>query len=170
VTSIPQVVPSKVDDEYKRDYLSEVLQTRIYGALLSAAEHRKTYEGLTRKEVAEKTGKDETAISKLFAKPQNFTLKTISDLAYALDLEIEFAFVSRANRDHVFLDVGFRNRHLSRTNTLAQGATVNLLDSPTTTSALLRFTKRPHYRLSASRGQAVLTAPGMIEPAKDAAP
>lgn len=157
-------VPSKVDDEYKRGYLADVFQARVFGAFLSAAEHRKSNYGVTRKEIAVRSGKDETAVSKTFSRPQNWTLKTVSDLAYALDLDVEFALVDRKDRDCVFLDVGFRRRRLGHTNCLAPEQNNN---APTTEYTNMLLHARMRVGIFSRVGQVAL--PGQLCPADNAA-
>lgn len=101
-----QLPSSENDNKYARLHMADVLRGRVFGAIYAAAEFRKNEEGLSRKELAEKMGRDEAVVSRTFSAPNNWTLKTVSDLCFALNLRLEFVFIDRSNQERVFLDTG----------------------------------------------------------------
>jgi transcriptional regulator with XRE-family HTH domain len=86
---------------------------RVFGAYLNALQHRKRCDGLTRRELASRSGKDETAVSRLFNGPANWTLRTIADLSVALDVKVEFKLVDRRDSNISFLDNGIEKQQSS---------------------------------------------------------
>lgn len=53
--------------------------------------------GLKQQEIAEKLGVNRSVVNKRLLGEANLTLRTIADLAWAMDAEIEFALKSRVN-------------------------------------------------------------------------
>lgn len=100
------------DNAYLRAYMVEVMQVRFFGAFLSAAEHRKAADGLSRKALSDLLGKDEGFVSRLFSKPSNMTIKTMAEICFALNIELQFALVDNKDKGRVFLDVGMRCRQV----------------------------------------------------------
>jgi len=70
--------------------------------LVTSQQFRKETEGLTQKALGEGIGKTEDNTSKLLSAPRNWTIKTISDLAGALNLDFHFRLVDRNDRYRVF--------------------------------------------------------------------
>jgi hypothetical protein len=89
-----------------RSYYAGVFETQVFGAFSLALEYRKELEGVTQKSVADGIGKSEDNVSKLFSKPRNWQLKTISDLCYALDLTFEFVLIDRHEPSRLFTATG----------------------------------------------------------------
>lgn len=92
--------------EQRRKFASEVLEASFFGAFLLAIEARKNEASLTQSELAQRTGREKTGISKLLSGPRNWQIRTISDLAEALDLRVEFALVDRLNPQRRFTPTG----------------------------------------------------------------
>ncbi|MCJ2135626.1 hypothetical protein MKK69_16465 [Methylobacterium sp. J-026] len=95
-----------------RLYMAEVLRARLFGAIRVAAEYRKNVEGLTRKDVADRMGRDEATVSRTFSAPANWTIKTISDLCYSLNLDMQFVLIDRLDKDRVFVDTGMHFKRI----------------------------------------------------------
>lgn len=102
-----------------RLFMADVLRARLFGAIRVAAEYRKEAEGLARKDVADRMGRDEATVSRTFSAPANWTLKTISDLCYALNLDIQFVLIDRLDRDRVFVDTGMHCKKIHQGQRLA---------------------------------------------------
>ena len=87
---------------------AQVLETEIFGAFWLAIEARREESGLTQTQLAERTGRDKTNISKLLDGPRNWTLKTISDLAEALNVQVELVLKDRESVARSFTPTGVR--------------------------------------------------------------
>lgn len=92
--------------EGRRQFAAYVLETSFFGAYMTAIAARKGEQELTQNDLAERTGRDKTGISKLLSGPRNWTIKTISDLAEALDLRVEFKLVDLYNPIRQFTPTG----------------------------------------------------------------
>ncbi len=70
-------------------YFRQRLKNRVFDKLLAffAAEAKRT--GVTRKDIADRLGKDPAQITRMLSSPSNLTLDTISDFLLALDAEAE---------------------------------------------------------------------------------
>jgi hypothetical protein len=95
-------------DANQRDFLGESLARRIFGAIYDALMVRKKDPGLTPTEFGERIGRDKTGVSKILRGPGNWTIKKISDVANALDLEVEVRFIDRRNTHRVFTPTGIQ--------------------------------------------------------------
>lgn len=115
-TNLPS---TESDNKYMRLYMADVLRARLFGAVRAAAEYRKDVEGLTRKEVADRMGRDDATVSRTFAAPANWTIKTISDLCYALNLDMQFVLVDRLDKDRVFVDTGMHCKRIHQGQRIA---------------------------------------------------
>ena len=82
-------------DENERDYLFEMLKRDVFGAYHQGCTLRKEDSCLTKVEVSERIGKDKTSISKLLKGPANWTLRTLSDLSNALDMDVKITLWDR---------------------------------------------------------------------------
>lgn len=85
-------------NDFDRTLNAEMLQTQIFGAYFSAIEFRKSNVNLTNVEIARRSGWSRSHITKIMARPQNWTIETISRMATALDLEFTFVLVDRTDR------------------------------------------------------------------------
>jgi transcriptional regulator with XRE-family HTH domain len=94
------------DYKYRRAFASEIIEAAFFGAFMVAIDARKNEEHLTQIELAKRTGKEKTGMSKLLAGPRNWKLSTISDLAEALDLRLEFVLIDRHNPIRRFTQTG----------------------------------------------------------------
>ncbi len=73
-------------------YFRQSFRNAVFQKLLKVFADKAQYEGFTQSDVAAKLAKDRGQISRIFAGPKNWTLDTLSDLALALDMEVEIAF------------------------------------------------------------------------------
>lgn len=87
----------QVSSERRRKFAAELMESAFFGAFLLAIEARKSEQALTRSELGKRMGREKTGISKLLSGPRNWQVDTISDLAEALDVRLEFALVDRLN-------------------------------------------------------------------------
>lgn len=92
--------------EFRRKFAAELLEASFFGALITAIGARKTELQMTQSELALKTGREKTGMSKLLSGPRNWKLSTISDLAEALDLRLEFSFVDNLHPHRRFTATG----------------------------------------------------------------
>jgi hypothetical protein len=104
---MPPSLDTSKFDENEREFLGLTLERQIFGALYSAVQDRKDCLGLTRAEFGRRIGRDKTGVSKLLRGPGNWTIRTISDFANALDLDVEITFVDRRDVNRVFTPFGF---------------------------------------------------------------
>ena len=125
-------------DANEREFLGITLARQIFGALYSAVEDRHTNHGLTRGELAERTGRDKTGVSKLLRGPSNWTIRTISDVANGLELDVEITFVDRYDRLRAFTPTGLavfpeqpENYYVSRVDDPLLGTLTAALNMPT---------------------------------------
>lgn len=72
-------------------YYQQRLRNRAFEAVLAYFEQRAVQEGLTKKELARRLGKDPSQITRWFSGPGNWTLDTVSDLLLAMGAEPELA-------------------------------------------------------------------------------
>jgi transcriptional regulator with XRE-family HTH domain len=94
--------------EERRAFASEIIEAAFFGAFMVAIDARKAEEKLTQATLAKRTGREKTGISKLLSGPRNWQLSTISDLAEALDLRLEFCFVDEHNPMRRFTQTGMQ--------------------------------------------------------------
>ncbi|SRR6266849_9266194 len=90
----------------RRTFAAQLLEASFFGAFIMAIDARKNEQGLTQGELAQRAGREKTGISKLLSGPRNWTIRTISDLAEALDLAVEFVLVDRLNSFRQFTPTG----------------------------------------------------------------
>ncbi len=90
----------------EREFLSDLLQREIFSAFYEAAVHRKATSDLTQSDLARRIGADKARVSKLLRNHGNWTIETISDLANALDLRVEFALSDTVEPTQVFTATG----------------------------------------------------------------
>ena len=92
--------------EQRRKFAAEMIEAAFFGAFVTAIAIRKEEQSLTQVELAKRTGREKTGISKLLSRPRNWQLHTISDLAEALNLRLEFSLVDRVNPMRRFTQTG----------------------------------------------------------------
>jgi len=105
---------SDADLKFERAFQKEVLQTSVYGAFMSVIETRKEENGLTQANLATLTGKDKTGVSKLLSEPKNWTIRTVSDLCVALDVQFLFCLIDNTHETRVFTGTGVEHVNLQR--------------------------------------------------------
>jgi hypothetical protein len=71
------------------EYYRRRFQNRVFGKLLDFITAEAQRDHITKKEMAERLGKDPGHLSRLLSQPSNLTLDTISDILLALDAEAE---------------------------------------------------------------------------------
>ena len=82
------------------------MEAEVFGAFTLAFDTRVSESAMTQTQLAERLGKDKTGTSKLLSAPRNWTIRTISDLAVALNVVVEFSLRDRVNPDRVFMPTG----------------------------------------------------------------
>ncbi len=97
--------------DYDREYFCEVNAHAIFSAFFCAIQYRRDNSGMTQKELARRTGKDKSTISKMMNGPANWNLKTAAEMAFALDLEVEIVLVDKSNINRTFTPSGIVQRH-----------------------------------------------------------
>ncbi len=108
----PPLMPPSTPESQRKKSLAykevafRVLDASIFGAFLLAIEARRDEDSLTQTKLAELMGRDKANISKLLEGPQNWTVQTISDLAQALDLEVEFVLHDKHKPGRQFTPTG----------------------------------------------------------------
>jgi transcriptional regulator with XRE-family HTH domain len=85
-------------DAYEMKKFEYRNKNRVYEAVIKAIEAACEKEGLTRRELAERIGKDQGQLSRLLSGPGNWTLDTISNLLYAIRAEMDFKVVHVSDR------------------------------------------------------------------------
>lgn len=83
-------------DRPEKDRAATRFMRRVHAALVHAAIRRKQQDGLTQRAVAARLGWDKATLSRLLAGRGNPTLRTLGEIAWALDLEPEIVFRDRA--------------------------------------------------------------------------
>jgi hypothetical protein len=86
-------------------YHQQRAKNRAFEEVIAFFARRAEYSGMTKKEIADRLGKDPSQITRWLSGPGNWTLETISDLLVAMDAEMEFSVIAfedirRANYAH----------------------------------------------------------------------
>jgi transcriptional regulator with XRE-family HTH domain len=118
---------SERNSEFYRGLHAKLIERRIFGAFFSLVQDRRKTSGLTRRQLAERMGRNETAVSRLMAGPTNWTLRTISELSDALGVQFEFRLVDQADPSVQFGERGkiAKNEYAHVTGISRIGATIN---------------------------------------------
>ena len=92
-------------------YFQQRLKNRIYEAIIDLFVQQANGKGLTKKDIAEKLGKDPALVNRWLAAPSNWSLETVSDLLLAMDAEIDVVVVpfsqrTRPNYAHRVMEYG----------------------------------------------------------------
>jgi DNA-binding phage protein len=133
----------------RRDYAAEILEAAFFGAILTAIGVRKKEQSLTRSQIGFRMGREKTGISKLLSGPRNWQIRTISDLAEALDLRLQFSFVDRNFPIRKFTATGIQYGIVPQTNWLSVGNETlpgdanKVLGQPNIISGLIPFNGSP---------------------------
>jgi transcriptional regulator with XRE-family HTH domain len=102
--------------EYRRKFTAEILEASIFGAFILAIQTRKHENNLTQRQLASRTGKEKTGISKLLSGPRNWQIQTIATLSEALDVRFEFSLVDRTNPFRKFTSTGIQWVNVANVN------------------------------------------------------
>lgn len=80
---------SEIDQLKPRDvyYYRQRYKNRVYGELLKHFVSEAEANGITKKDIATRLGRDPAQVTRWLKEPSNLTLETISDLLLALDAE-----------------------------------------------------------------------------------
>jgi transcriptional regulator with XRE-family HTH domain len=114
-----------VERAYEASYFEQRFRNRIYEAVIKAVEESAVANKWKRKELATRSGKKASQISKWLSGPSNWTLDTVSNLLYAIDAELDFVVTPfvRKNKSNEFHSLN--NPHL--TGTLPQSPVAQLV-------------------------------------------
>lgn len=91
---------------YDREYFYEITSSAVFSSFFCAVKYRRDSSGLTQKDLASRIGKDKTQVSRILSGPSNWTLKTICDLAFALDLDVKFVLLDKGSAHRTFAPHG----------------------------------------------------------------
>ena len=86
----------QTDDEFAREFERGVLRSAFVSVFWAVIEARKAGDKFTFKELAQKLGRDKSAVSRWFTSEPNWEISTVADIAAALDVNIEVIAVDRA--------------------------------------------------------------------------
>jgi hypothetical protein len=75
---------------YEASYFEQRFRNRIYEAVIKAVEEAAAANKWKRKDLATRSGKKASQITKWFSGPGNWTLDTVSNLLYSIDAELDF--------------------------------------------------------------------------------
>lgn len=73
--------------------------SQVYGQIQQAFTDAAREEGMTQRKLAEKLGVDKSVLHRRLTGEANLTLRSIADLAWALDADLEFAVRRRKKND-----------------------------------------------------------------------
>ena len=89
-----------------QEFSAHVMEAEVFGAFMLAFDTRTAEAGMTQTQLAERLGKDKTGTSKLLSAPRNWTIRTISDLAVALNVVVELSLRDRIEPTRIFTSTG----------------------------------------------------------------
>jgi hypothetical protein len=72
-----------------------MLSRDVFGTFQEAAICRRNEDGFSRSELGNRMDKEKTGVSKLLKEPGNWTLRTMSDFANAMDMEVRVVLIDR---------------------------------------------------------------------------
>lgn len=79
-----------MDRKYQASYFEQRFRNRIYESVIRALEKECKAQKWKRKDLAKRTGRKDSQISRLLSGPSNWTLDTVSNLLFAIDAELDF--------------------------------------------------------------------------------
>jgi hypothetical protein len=93
-----------VERAYEASYFEQRFRNRIYEAVIKAVEEYASANKWKRKDLAARSGKKASQITKWLSGPSNWTLDTVSNLLYAIDAELDFVVTpfARKNKSNEF--------------------------------------------------------------------
>lgn len=88
-------------------YFQQRQRNRLYETVVHAIEDAADRTGIRKKDIAEKAGVSPPQLSRWLAGPANWTIDSISDVLYALGMELKFepksfSEIAKGNRSHDF--------------------------------------------------------------------
>lgn len=96
------LIDASRDPVYDRELASEMLQTEVFSAFYALREFRRNNVGLSNADIGRLCGWSRSQVSKLLSGPQNWTLETISQLAFGLSADFKFVLIDRTERSRNF--------------------------------------------------------------------
>lgn len=87
-----------MNDMPSKYFFRQRMKNRIYDAVIAAVEDAAAKRGMRKRDIAEKLGVDPSQVTRWLSGPANWGANTISDLMFAVDAELEFDFVTFADR------------------------------------------------------------------------
>lgn len=92
---------------YEASYFEQRFRNRIYEVVIKAVEEAAVSNKWKRKDLASRSGKKASQITKWLSGPGNWTLDTVSNLLYAIDAELDFKVIKftekpKANEFHPY--------------------------------------------------------------------
>ena len=105
-----------IDRRHGASYFEQRFRNRVYEVVIRALEKACEENNLKRKDIAERSNKKESQISRWLAGPGNWTLDTISNLLFAIDAELEFEVVKFKDkvRKNEFHDLNEPSREIEK--------------------------------------------------------
>lgn len=82
-------------EAFERDYARAMLRSAVVSLFWAVISSRKQKDGMTLSNIAERLGINKSAVSRWFSGSPNWELNTISDLAEALEIELQVFAVER---------------------------------------------------------------------------
>jgi transcriptional regulator with XRE-family HTH domain len=100
---------------------------RVRGELLRALSERKSEVGFSQQRLARKLDTERSLINRQLAGEANLTLRSLADLAWAMDLEISFELkkpVAKAGQNHPMMTSTVRHGQIKYINGAAKAVSV----------------------------------------------
>lgn len=107
----------------------------IHDELWNAFEQEAESRNLSQRQIAEKLGSNPSVINRLFSEKTNLTLRSIADLAWAMDYGFEFKLVKQKtdNKQNFFPEAAKAQAQIVKNSSLT-GAFLSIPHSTSTTS------------------------------------
>jgi len=86
-------------------------KNKVFQSVIAYFAKRAELEGLTKKELAKRLGKNPSQITRWFSGPGNWTLDTISDLLLAMDAEMEHRVIPLGKSDQTLTVVDLSRKN-----------------------------------------------------------
>jgi transcriptional regulator with XRE-family HTH domain len=107
-------------------------RNRVYDAVVQALEHAAQRKGITRRQIAEATGRKPSQISAWLSGPSNWTLDTVSDLLRSVGAEMDYKVIFDEDRakSNIFHPAGAPPAEKNFTRTSSNANKVRIISSP----------------------------------------